>query len=222
MAQQDVRYYLNGLLLEINGGMIRAVATDGHRLAICEHQADVSPDEEIQVILPRKGVIELSRLLLDEDEPVKVMVSNNHLSVVLREYSFTSKLIDGKFPNYQRVIPRDSDKDITADHELLRQALIRTSILSNEKYRGIRLRLQDGLIQAQANNPEMEEAEEEIEVQYTGPELEIGFSVSYLLDALGVIDTPNVTLALGDANSSCVIRPEGQAACTYVIMPMRL
>jgi len=222
MAQQDVRYYLNGLLLEVDSGMIRTVATDGHRLAICEHQADVSPGEKIQVILPRKGVMELARLLSDSDEPVKVMIGNNHLSVVLEDYSFTSKLIDGKFPDYQRVIPRDSDKDVTADHELLKQALVRTSILSNEKYRGIRLRLQDGLIQAQANNPEMEEAEEEIEVQYTGPKLEIGFNVSYLLDALNVIDTPNVTLALGDANSSCVMRPEGQTACTYVIMPMRL
>ncbi len=222
MAQQDVRYYLNGLLLEVDSGMIRTVATDGHRLAVCEHEANVSPGEKIQVILPRKGVMELARLLSEGDEPVKVMVGNNHLSVVLEEYSFTSKLIDGKFPDYQRVIPRDSDKDVTADHELLRQALVRTSILSNEKYRGIRLRLQDGLIQAQANNPEMEEAEEEIEVQYTGPKLEIGFNVSYLLEALNVIDTPNVTLALGDANSSCVMRPEGQSACTYVIMPMRL
>ncbi len=222
MAQQDVRYYLNGLLLEVDSGMIRTVATDGHRLAVCEHEANVSPGEKIQVILPRKGVMELARLLSEGDEPVKVMVGNNHLSVVLEEYSFTSKLIDGKFPDYQRVIPRDSDKDVTADHELLRQALVRTSILSNEKYRGIRLRLQDGLIQAQANNPEMEEAEEEIEVQYTGPRLEIGFNVSYLLEALNVIDTPNVKLALGDANSSCVMRPEGQSACTYVIMPMRL
>ncbi len=222
MAQQDVRYYLNGLLLEVDSGMIRTVATDGHRLAVCEHKTQVSPGEKIQVILPRKGVMELSRLLSDEDEPVKMTVGNNHVCAVLKEYSFTSKLIDGKFPDYQRVIPRDSDKDVTADHELLRQALVRTSILSNEKYRGIRLRLQDGLIQAQANNPEMEEAEEEIEVQYTGAKLEIGFNVSYLLDALNVIDTPNVTLALGDANSSCVMRAEGETECTYVIMPMRL
>jgi len=203
MAQQDVRYYLNGLLLEVDSGMIRTVATDGHRLAVCEHKIQVSPGEKIQVILPRKGVMELSRLLSDEDEPVKMTVGNNHVCVALKEYSFTSKLIDGKFPDYQRVIPRDSDKDVIADHELLR-------------------RLQDGLIQAQANNPEMEEAEEEIEVQYTGAQLEIGFNVSYLLDALNVIDTPNVTLALGDANSSCVMRAEGQTECTYVIMPMRL
>ncbi len=222
MAQQDVRYYLNGLLLEVDSGMIRTVATDGHRLAVCEYEANVSPSEKVQVILPRKGVMELSRLLSEEGEPVKMIVGNNHVCVVLKEYSFTSKLIDGKFPDYQRVIPRDSDKDVIADHELLRQALVRTSILSNEKYRGIRLRLQDGLLQAQANNPEMEEAEEEIEVQYTGAQLEIGFNVSYLLDALSVIDTPNVTLALGDANSSCVMRAEGQTGCTYVIMPMRL
>lgn len=222
MAQQDVRYYLNGLLLEINSGTIRTVATDGHRLAVCEHTANVSPGEKIQVILPRKGVMELSRLLADDNKTVNITVGNNHLRIELNEYSFTSKLVDGKFPDYQRVIPRDSDKDVTADHDLLRQALVRTSILSNEKYRGIRLRLENGLLQAQANNPEMEEAEEEIEVQYTGDKLEIGFNVSYLLDALNVIDTPNVKLALGDANSSCVMQAEGQTGCTYVIMPMRL
>lgn len=222
MAQQDVRYYLNGLLLEVDTGTIRTVATDGHRLAVCEHSAEVNPGEKIQVILPRKGVMELSRLLSDNDDPVKVTIGNNHFGIELKEYSFTSKLIDGKFPDYQRVIPRDSNKDVTADHELLRQALIRTSILSNEKYRGIRIRLQDNLLQAQANNPEMEEAEEEIEVQYQGAKLEIGFNVSYLLDALNAIETSNVKLALGDANSSCVMQPEGQTNCTYVIMPMRL
>ncbi len=222
MAQQDVRYYLNGLLLEVDSGMIRAVATDGHRLAVCEHEADVSPGEKIQVILPRKGVMELSRLLAEDGSPAKITVGSNHLCITLEDYTFTSKLIDGKFPDYQRVIPRNSDKDVTADRELLRQALVRTSILSNEKYRGIRLRLQDGLLQAQANNPEMEEAEEEIEVQYQGDKLEIGFNVSYLLDALNAIHTSNVKMALGDANSSCVMQPEGQSACTYVIMPMRL
>ena len=222
MALQDVRYYLNGLLLEVDSGTIRTVATDGHRLALCEHAADVSPGEIVQVILPRKGVMELSRLLADDGEAARITVGNNHLCITLKEYTFTTKLIDGKFPDYQRVIPRNSDKDVTADRDLLRQALVRTSILSNEKYRGIRLRLQDGLLQAQANNPEMEEAEEEIEVQYQGDKLEIGFNVSYLLDALNAIHTPKVKMALGDANSSCVMRPEGRSDCTYVIMPMRL
>ncbi len=222
MAQQDVRYYLNGLMIEVDNGVIRAVATDGHRLAVCEHTADVSPGEKIQVILPRKGVLELSRLLTDEDTPVNITIGNNHLCVTLGEYTFTSKLVDGKFPDYQRVIPRNSDKLVIADRERLRQALVRTSILSNEKYRGIRIHLEDGLLQAQANNPEMEEAEEEIEVDYTGPELDIGFNVGYLLDALNAIDTAHVNIAFGDANSSCVVQPEGDSGCTYVVMPMRL
>jgi DNA polymerase-3 subunit beta len=222
MAQQDVRYYLNGLLLEISNGTIRTVATDGHRLALCDHEADVAPGETIQVILPRKGVVELSRLLEETEEPVTVTVGNNHIRITLPEYTFTSKLIDGRFPDYDRVIPKGSDKHVVADRNSLRQALVRTSILSNEKYRGIRLRLENGTIQAQANNPEMEEAEETIDVQYEGASLEIGFNVSYLLDALGAIDSGDVNLALGDSNSSCVISPSDTTDCTYVIMPMRL
>ena len=131
-------------------------------------------------------------------------------------------MIDGRFPDYERVIPHNSDKLVVAEKGLMHQALVRTSILSNEKYRGIRLRLEPGLIQAQANNPEMEEAEESIEVNYNGPEMEIGFNVSYLLDALSAIDTGEVNLALGDSNSSCVITPVESKDCTYVIMPMRL
>ena len=222
MAQQDVRYYLNGLLIEVTNNTVRAVATDGHRLAMCKHEADVSPEQVIQVILPRKGVVELSRLLSDSNGSAKITIGNNHIRITLEEYVFTSKLIDGRFPDYERVIPKNSDKLVAADKELMRQALVRTSILSNEKYRGIRLRLESGLIQAQANNPEMEEAEEAIEVKYSGAAMEIGFNVSYLLDALGAIDTEEVNLALGDSNSSCVVTPAVNGDCTYVIMPMRL
>jgi len=222
MAQQDVRYYLNGLLLEISNGIVRAVATDGHRLALSSHDCDVSPADTVQIIVPRKGVSELVKLLEDSDEPVQIQVSNNHIKIKLNDFIFTSKLIDGRFPDYERVIPKNSDKHITAHRELLRHALLRTSILSNEKYRGIRLRLSNNLIQAQANNPEMEEAEEEIEVSYTGGDLEIGFNVSYFLDALATIADDSVAIELGDANSSCVIRPQEDSSCTYVIMPMRL
>lgn len=222
MAQQDVRYYLNGLLLEISNGTVRAVATDGHRLALCSHDCDVSPSDTVQIIVPRKGVSELVKLLEDSEDPVQIQVSNNHIKIKLQDFIFTSKLIDGRFPDYERVIPKNSDKHITAQRELLRHALLRTSILSNEKYRGIRLRLSNNLIQAQANNPEMEEAEEEIEVSYTGGELEIGFNVSYFLDALATISDDSVAIELGDANSSCVIRPQEDTSCTYVIMPMRL
>jgi len=222
MAQQDVRYYLNGLLLEISKGMVRTVATDGHRLAMCTHDCDVSPADTLQIIMPRKGVTELVKLLEDTDDLVNIQVSANHIKIQLNEFVFTSKLIDGRFPDYERVIPKNSDKHVSADKETLRQALVRTSILSNEKYRGIRIRLSNALLQAQANNPEMEEAEEEIEVDYSGGDLEIGFNVSYLLDALGAVVEDTVALELGDSNSSCVIRPKADDTCTYVIMPMRL
>ncbi|WP_455218131.1 DNA polymerase III subunit beta [Kaarinaea lacus] len=222
MAQQDVRYYLNGLLLEISKGMVRAVATDGHRLALCSYECDASPSGTLQLIVPRKGIMELVKLLDDSDNSVDVQVGTNHIKISLNDFSFTSKLIDGRFPDYERVIPKNSDKSIEADREVVRQAMVRTSILSNEKYRGIRLRLRSGALQAQANNPEMEEAEEEVEVNYDGPEMEIGFNVSYLLDALGAVSENRVIMELGDANSSCVIHPLEDQNCTYVIMPMRL
>lgn len=222
MAQQDVRYYLNGLLLEISGGLVRAVATDGHRLALCSYECDAAPSDTMQLIVPRKGIMELVKLMEDSDKPVEVQVGNNHIKISLDDFNFTSKLIDGRFPDYERVIPKNSDKHIEADRETIRQAMVRTSILSNEKYRGIRLRLQPGLLQAQANNPEMEEAEEEVEVQYEGPEMEIGFNVSYLLDALAAVNEEKVVLEMGDSNSSCVIHPQDEPSCTYVIMPMRL
>lgn len=222
MAQQDVRYYLNGLLLEISQQTVRAVATDGHRLAMCAHDCDAKPADTLQLIIPRKGVTELVKLLEDSDDEVNIQVSANHIKVTLNDSIFTSKLIDGRFPDYERVIPKNSDKHILAEKETLRQALVRTSILSNEKYRGIRLRLSNNLLQAQANNPEMEEAEEEVEVDYSGADLEIGFNVSYLLDALGAVHEEMVTLDLGDSNSSCVVRPKDDDTCTYVIMPMRL
>lgn len=222
MAQQDVRYYLNGLLLEISHNTVRTVATDGHRLALCAHTCDISPPDTLQIIIPRKGVTELVKLLDDTDASVEVHIGGNHIKISINNYIFTSKLIDGRFPDYERVIPKNSDKHIVANREILRQAMVRTSILSNEKYRGIRLKLSDGLLQAQANNPEMEEAEEEIEVDYQGEELEIGFNVSYLLDALSAVSEDTVSLELGDANSSCVVQPVKDQSCTYVIMPMRL
>lgn len=223
MAQQDVRYYLNGLLLEVSDQVVKAVATDGHRLSYCEQDVDVSPAQRQQVILPRKGVTELSKILEDSEDEAQVIIGSNHIRVNVEGIQFTSKLIDGQFPDYDRVIPKDGDKVVVADRHLLRQALVRTSILSNEKYRGIRLRLQSGLLQAQAHNPEMEEAEEEVEVNYEGSELEIGFNVNYLLDALAVINNNNVKMIYGDANSSCLIVSEdGNDGCKYVVMPMRL
>jgi DNA polymerase-3 subunit beta len=222
MALQDVRYYLNGLLLEVSAGFLRAIATDGHRLAYCEKQADCDIEEIKQVIVPRKGIQELMRLLTDSDDSVNVMLGSNHIRIQTAEIRFTSKLIDGRFPDYNRVIPTDGQNRIIADRDSLRQALVRTSILSNEKYRGIRLIANENMLELQAQNPDQEEADVEVEVDYSGNGLEIGFNVNYLLDVLNVTDSSKVEAALRDSNSSCLVTYPDLPECKYVIMPMRL
>ncbi len=222
MAQQDVRYYLNGLLLEIEDNTLRTVATDGHRLALCEMGTEHNPPEGVRIIVPRKGVTELTRQLDDVDDLVTLEFGRNHLRVRLDDLTFTTKLIDGKFPDYERVVPLDNRNVVTADRGRLREMIRRASILSNEKYRGIRLQIRPGIINALAHNPEQEEAEEELEVQYNGPELEIGFNASYLLDALSAIDSDTVYLRFADSSSSCLIDGEGDMTSRYVVMPMRL
>jgi DNA polymerase-3 subunit beta len=222
MAQQDVRYYLNGLLLETGKKHLRAVATDGHRLALCQialESASKMPAK--QVIVPRKGVLELQRLMSGEGN-LTLELGSNHIRIHLDGIRFTSKLIDGRFPEYERVIPQDTANQLVADRQLFRGALQRTAILSNEKYRGIRLIIRKGSVVLQAHNPEQEEAEEEFEVTYTGDEIEIGFNVNYLLDALGAIDAEAVTLSVVDGNSSCLLRKPDDEDCKYVVMPMRL
>lgn len=221
MAQQDVRYYLNGLLLELRGETLRGVATDGHRLALYDVAAGTG-DSRLQVIVPRKGVLELQRLLGDGDAGVTVEIGSNHIRVEIERLRFTSKLIDGRFPEYERVIPQGGDKELVADRQQLKEALARTAILSNEKYRGIRLTLAPGSLSLQAHNPEQEEAEEELELDYNGGELEIGFNVTYLMDALGAVHGESVKLGLSDSNSSCLIEEPGNPSAQYVVMPMRL
>lgn len=222
MAQQDVRYYLNGLLLEVSNDRIRAVATDGHRLAWCEKEANCDLNEIKQVILPRKGVHELVRLLENTEDKVHLMLGTNHLRADVGDYQFTSKLIDGRFPDYNRVIPDDGNNIMTADREILRQALVRASILSNEKYRGIRMILEDNLLKLQTQNPDQEEADVEVEVNYKGDPLEIGFNVNYMLDVLNANGFDTVQTTLRDSNSSCLLTYPDQKNCKYVIMPMRL
>ncbi len=222
MAHQDVRYYLNGLLLELTRQGIKAVATDGHRLALYEIPKSLSAVVEQQVIVPRKGVLELQRLLEHEPSTVTLRLSPNHIQVSLPGLRFTSKLIDGRFPDYNRVIPQGGDKVMAVDSGLFRQALTRTAILSNEKYRGIRLSLQDRRMQLQAHNPEQEEAEEVIEVGYEGPPVEIGFNVNYLLDVLSVLNGDRVELRLKDSNSSVLVTAPNVPQARYVVMPMRL
>src|SRR5271154_5575185 len=221
MAQQDVRYYLNGMLLEIDGQLLRAVATDGHRLALSEATLEIKAKTAQQGIVPRKGVLELQRVLTLEGTAT-VAIGTNHVRAQIGDVRFTSKLIDGRFPEYSRVIPSAPPAAIRADRDVLRQALQRTSILSNEKYRGIRINVRKNAMTVQAHNPEQEEAEEEIEVAYDGADLEVGFNVNYLLDALAAIDGQEVELGLTDSNSSCLIRSPGTAGARYVVMPMRL
>jgi DNA polymerase-3 subunit beta len=221
MAQQDVRYYLNGLLLETSGKVLRAVATDGHRLALAEIGLGEKVGKEEQVIVPRKGVLELNRLLETEGE-LKILLGPSHIRVEKPGIRLTSKLIDGRFPEYQRVIPKDPGNVLKADREALRQALQRTAILSNEKYRGVRLELSDNAVVMQANNPEQEEAIETLEIEYSGAAMEIGFNVNYLLDALAAIEGDRVEIGVTDSNSSCLIVAPGDSTTKYVVMPMRL
>ena len=222
MAHQDVRYYLNGLLLEVANGEIRTVATDGHRLAFCQLNSSIEMDENQQIIVPRKGVMELQKLLADNDQTVEIEVGSNHIRMSATDMRFTSKLIDGRFPDYQRVIPQNTDKTVVANREDLRQAVLRTSILTNEKYRSIRLQLEPNVLRVLAHNPEQEEAEEEVSVEYAGAPLEIGFNATYVLDALQAVADESVEIRLSDANSCCLIHAPGNSDCKYVVMPMRL
>ncbi|HTE39666.1 MAG TPA: DNA polymerase III subunit beta [Steroidobacteraceae bacterium] len=221
MAQQDVRYYLNGLLFEIDGKAARAVATDGHRLAMSQIALVTEGQSTTQVIVPRKAVMELQRLSGGQGD-VDVIVGANHIRIQFGDIRFTSKLIDGRFPDYTRVVPADPPRTVQANRESLRAALHRTAILSNEKFRGIRLALKNGALVLQAHNPEQEEAEEEIELAYQGEELEIGFNVNYLMDALAAIEGTDVELGFTDSNSSCLLRVPGAQDTKYVVMPMRL
>jgi DNA polymerase-3 subunit beta len=223
MAQQDVRYFLNGMLLEVTTEHLRAVATDGHRLAMST-AANSNPHvaKRVQAIVPRKGVLELGRLLDGESETIQLQLGGNHLKVQSGAFTLTSKLVDGQFPDYEKVVPADGSRFLIGDRETLRQAFQRAAILSNEKYRGVRLIVSSEQLTIQANNPEQEEAEEIVAVEFNGDELEIGFNVSYLLDVLGVLQTDAIKLSVSDANSSALIEGIGNESAVYVVMPMRL
>lgn len=220
MAQQDVRYYLNGMLLELKAGRLRMVATDGHRLALCTANEAVSTGDAA-IIIPRKGVLELSRLL-DTDESIRLVIGSNHIRAANQQFTFTSKLVDGKFPEYERVLPKSADKTVIGQRLELRQAFTRTAILSNEKYRGVRLKLSADTLDITANNPEQEQAEEVVAVEYQGEELEVGFNVSYLLDVLSVLDGDQIRLSLSDSASSALLEEADEGDSLYVVMPMRL
>lgn len=222
MAQQDVRYFLNGMLLEVTPEHVRAVATDGHRLAMSTMTPGVD-SEPRQVIVPRKGVNEMSRLLAEGEGEVTLTLGSNHLRLVVNGFEFVTKLVDGRFPEYEKVIPRGGTRSLVGDRRQLREAFGRTAILSNEKFRGVRLTVSEGQLKVQANNPEQEEAEEEVPVEFSGEPLEMGFNVGYLLDVLNALDSEQVRMTVSDANSSALMEaapdPGGHL---YVVMPMRL
>ena len=222
MAQQDVRYYLNGLLLDLRENALRCVATDGHRLAMCEVALPSGAQSRKQIIVPRKGVLELQRLLEGGDREVELEVGRNHLRLRREDVTFTSKLIDGRFPDYDAVIPIGADKEVRVDRETLRAALQRAAILSNEKYRGVKVEVSPGQLLLVAHNPEQEEAQEEVEADTKVDGLAVGFNVTYLLDALGALRDDTVLIALRDANSSALLREAGNDRCRHVVMPLRL
>jgi len=223
MAQQDVRYYLNGLLLELKNGTLKTVATDGHRMAISEIKLPAGDDSvEKQIIIPRKGVIELTRFLGDSEIAAVIQINPNHIKVKAGDICLTSKLIDGRFPDYNQVIPANQTKIINLEKEAFKETLQRTAILSNEKYRGIRFQIKEKLMMVSAHNPEQEEAQEEIPIDYEGDEMEIGFNSNYIVDAVAALQTKEVEFALSDANSSSTICSPGDTQTKYVVMPMRL
>lgn len=222
MAQQDVRYYLTGLLLEVGSERVRAVATDGHRLALCDagRQEDVKGEQS--VIVPRKAVLELERLLGQGAEAVAVTLNARNARFELGPLTLTTKLIEGQFPDYERVIPKKSSYRLLCDRAPLREALARVSILANEKFRGVRLEVTDAGLKLVAHNPENEEAEESIPARFEGERLVIAFNAGYLQDALGAVEGETVEFGFTDANSSALLSAPGAAECRYVIMPMRL
>lgn len=220
MAQQDIRYYLNGVLLVIDGTSIKLIATDGHRLAYINEELKESHSKK-EVILSRKTVNELLKLLTDTEEIVQLELAEKQVRISFADVVLTSKVIDGKFPDYNRVIPTHTNH-LTLDRIVILQALQRAAILSNEKFRGVRLLLTEKNLRIISSNSEQEEAQEDIENDYQGLPLDIGFNVTYLLDGINNINTQNITLSFGDQNSSLLITIPEKTDYKYVVMPMRI
>ena len=221
MASQDVRYYLNGMLLEIIGNKINGVSTDGHRLAFSSATTNAA-DLEVRNILPRKAVLELSKLLSPNEGTVELLIGASYVDVRSENLSFSSKLIDGKYPDYNKVFPTGEPLPLEISKEILQSALSRASVLSNEKYRGVRFQLSQNKLKLTANNPEQESAEEEVDVIYKGSDLEVGFNIGYLLDVLNSIESETVSFEFYGEDSSCIIKEQNSEDDVYVIMPMRL
>jgi DNA polymerase-3 subunit beta len=221
MAQQDIRYYLNGLLLVVDGRNVIAVATDGHRLAFCQVQAEQEFERQ-EVIIPRKTIMELQRLLEESDEPVQLDIAGSQVKLTFADIELISKLVEGKFPDYTRVIPKGYKNDFTIDRDRLLRSLQRAAIMTSDKFKGVRCVISPGSMKISSTNADQEEAVDELEIDYGGDSIDIGFNVSYLLDVLNNLKCDNVNIALGDANSSALITIPDNADFKYVVMPMRI
>ncbi|WP_070970185.1 DNA polymerase III subunit beta [Vibrio sonorensis] len=221
MANQDVRYYLNGMLFEIESTTLRSVATDGHRMAVAQTQLGAEFAKQ-QIIVPRKGVLELVKLLDAPEDSVVLQIGSSNVRAQVNNFIFTSKLVDGRFPDYRRVLPQSTNKTLMASCDELRQAFSRAAILSNEKFRGVRVNLDDSEMRITANNPEQEEAEETLDVAFEGDAIEIGFNVSYVLDVLNTLRCEQVRISMTDANASTLIENGADDSAMYVVMPIRL
>jgi DNA polymerase III subunit beta len=221
MAVHDIRYYLNGILFVAEGKTLTLVATDGHRLALAQSQVDVeSPKQE--VILPRKTVLELQRLLKDEDTAIEMRFAGNQAKFSFSGMEFVTKLVEGKFPDYNRVIPKNHKNSVTLGRAPLLASLQRTAILTSEKFKAVRVNLEPGSLRLSASNAEQEEAKEELEVDYAGDTIEAGFNVTYLIDALANASTEMVKIEVQDGSSSALVTLPEQPGFKYVVMPMRI
>lgn len=220
MANGDVRYYLNGLLLELSGNTLRAAASDGHRMALCTVDGGTEVPERLRAIVPRKSVLDLERLLADSDEEVRLALGSTYMRVTQGEYTLTTKLVDGQFPEVDRLIPRNADNAIVGDRETLRRALHRASILANESSE-IRLQVEGDQMTIRATNPEQEEAEEVVAVDHDGKELEVGFNSRYIQDVLMALDTESVKLSMPDSANIAVMEGPGAEESLYLVMPLR-
>jgi DNA polymerase-3 subunit beta len=221
MAVHDIRYYLNGILFVAEGKSLTLVATDGHRLALAQATLDVEIPKQ-EVILPRKTVLELQRLLKDEDTPIEMRFAGNQAKFSFSGMEFVTKLVEGKFPDYNRVIPKNHKNAVTLGRVPLLSSLQRAAILTSEKFKGVRINLEPGTLRIASSNAEQEEAKEELEIDYAGDTIEIGFNVTYLMDALANMGVEMVKLELQDTNSSVLITVPEQAGFKYVVMPMRI
>ncbi len=221
MAQQDIRYYLNGLLIEVKDNDINIVGTDGHRLSFTSLKLK-TPAKPVQVIVPRKTIVELVKLLNDTDQPLEMTFSSNQAAFRFNDIDLITKIIDGKFPDYSRVIPQGHNNIFNIERAPLLDSMLRASILSNDKYRGIRMVVEEGNLKLVSNNSEQEQAEEELEIEYKGEKIDIGFNVTYLIDVLTNIQTDKLTIAFNDSSSSCLVTIPNNEKYKYVVMPMRI